>query len=270
MTTRFDHPANTWIDGRTGRQHSADHVTTVCTDLNIILLGETHDRADHHHWQLDISQKLLNQHRKIALGFEMFPKQLQSILDQWTAGAYTDEQFLKKTEWDKIWGFDPSLYMPLFQFCKHHQIPMIALNCDRQLVRDIGKLGWDGVENSRLEELIPAKPATAEYRQYLFDVTGGPRPDRKAKNAEDPAFDRFVRAQQVWDRAFACNLSNYYEKHPDTLLIGIIGSGHLEFGGGTPYQLDDLGLNKHSVLLPSDEPEIPEGIADFIYRLPTR
>ena len=42
--------------------------------------------------------------------------------------------------------------------------------------------------------LTPACPATPEYRQYLFDITGGPRPDRAAQTPDDPAFDRFVRA----------------------------------------------------------------------------
>ena len=37
------------------------------------------------------------------------------------------------------------------------------------------------------------------------------------------------------------------------LVIGIIGRGHLEFRGGTPWQLQDLGIPDAMVFLPWDE-----------------
>ncbi|MCY1462678.1 hypothetical protein D9M71_804780 [compost metagenome] len=79
-----------------------------------------------------------------------------------------------------------------------------------------------------------------------------------------------MRAQQTWDRAFACNIA---EAHGDggPLVVGIIGRGHLEYGHGTPYQLADLGLTEVEVLLPSDTPQVTPAqrdIAAAIYRLP--
>ena len=102
------------------------------------------------------------------------------------------------------------------------------------------------------EGITPAAPATPEYRRYLFAVTGGARPDRAAQSPEDPAFDRFVRAQQTWDRAFACRIQQAARRWPGALVIGIIGRGHLEYRGGTPAQLDDLGFTGARVLLPQD------------------
>ncbi|MBL4739987.1 MAG: ChaN family lipoprotein [Sneathiella sp.] len=255
-----------WVKTDTGTSVSQTDVLQTIASRSVILIGETHNRADHHLWQLDMCQNLRKIRAPIAIGFEMFPKRAQYILDQWTRNQLSEPNFLKEVDWDSIWGFDPALYLPLFQFCKDHGISMIALNCNRPLVTEIGKQGWENVDPATLEGLTPAKPATVAYRQYLFDVTGGKRSDRKATHAGDPAFDRFVRAQQVWDRAFACNLNNFHKIEPDTLLIGLIGSGHLEYGGGTPYQLADLGLLDVVTLIPTDTNVVPQYIGNFVYK----
>ncbi|MEH6403464.1 MAG: ChaN family lipoprotein [Sneathiella sp.] len=257
---------NFWIRGNTGTPISEDEVLQTIASCAIILLGETHNRADHHHWHLSICKKLQDFRKPIALGFEAFPKRVQSILDKWTRNQINETDFLNQVDWGTIWGFDAALYLPIFRFCKDHQIPIVALNCNRSLVTEIGKKGWKNVDQTSLEGLSPAKPATMTYRQYLFDITGGQRSDRAATHAGDMAFDRFVRAQQVWDRAFACNLHDFHKTSPDTLLVGLIGSGHLEYGGGTPYQLADLGFLDAATLIPTDREDIPKNIGDFAYK----
>jgi hypothetical protein len=100
-------------------------------------------------------------------------------------------------------------------------------------------------------------------------MTGGARPDRAAQSPEDPAFDRFVRAQQVWDRAFACALAGGLADRPEALAVGIIGRGHLEFGFGTPDQLDDLGITPVRVAVPELERAWPapggRPVADLVF-----
>ncbi|MDS7594231.1 hypothetical protein N7578_01800 [Agrobacterium tumefaciens] len=50
----------------------------------------------------------------------------------------------------------------------------------------------------------------------------------------DPEFDRSVRVQQTWDRAFACNIANAREAHSKPLVIGIIGRGTSNSALGHP------------------------------------
>lgn len=58
--------------------------------------------------------------------------------------------------------------------------------------------------------------------------------------------DRFMRAMQTWDRAFALQhvhaLNETRKETRNRLSTGIIGRGHLEYGQGTPYQLADVGM----------------------------
>ncbi|MEH0069109.1 ChaN family lipoprotein [Pannonibacter sp. Pt2-lr] len=125
--------------------------------------------------------------------------------------------------------------------------------------------GHRGREPRRADPAVPATPA---YRQYLFQITGGGSPNRKVMNPEDPAFDRFVRAQQVWDRSFACRIAALRNQPEPPLVIGIIGRGHLEFGHGTPAQLASLGITGTQVLLPHRDAAPPAaGIAHALFCL---
>ncbi|WFE74007.1 ChaN family lipoprotein [Roseinatronobacter sp. S2] len=256
-----------WTDPKTGAAMSHADVMARAAQAPVVLLGEQHDRADHHQWQLHVAAGIVARHSRAVMGFEMFPARLDAVLADWVAGRLSEEDFLRQVEWGTVWGFPPELYMPLFRFCRMFRLPMIGLNCRRDLVREIGAGGWDSVAPDAREGLTPAVPATPQYRRYLFDVTGGERPDRQAKGPMDPAFDRFVRAQQVWDRAFACRIAAARQVDDPPLVIAIIGRGHLEYRGGTPAQLRALGISDAVVLLPQDTGPVEKGIGDAVFCL---
>lgn len=132
---------------------------------------------------------------------------------------------------------------------------MLALNCRRDLVTRVGKEGWDAIPQEERDGLTPARPASLAHREHLLRLTNGGPPAMQGKSADAPEFDRFVRAQQTWDRAFACNIAAYLNEKPDALVVGIIGRGHMEYGFGTPDQLDDLGIDQVGVLLTEDASE---------------
>jgi hypothetical protein len=113
----------------------------------------------------------------------------------------------------------------------------------------VGKEGWEAIAEEDRDGLTPARPASLAHREHLLRLTNGGPPIMQGKPADAPEFDRFVRAQQTWDRAFAYNIATYLEEKPETLVVGIIGRGHMEYGFGTPDQLDDLGIGEVGVLL---------------------
>ena len=242
--------AGTWFIPGTAEPVSHADILARAAKQQVVLLGESHDRAENHRWQMHVCAGLLAHRGDLVIGFEMFPARLNPVLAEWVAGELSEAEFLQKAEWGTVWGFDAELYMPTFRFARDFGLEMIGLNCRRGLVSEVGKGGWDSISTQAREGLTPAKPATVQYRQYLFDLTGGQREGRAAQSATDPKFDRFTRAQQVWDRAFACRIADRLAQPDSPLVIGIIGRGHLEFRGGTPYQLDDLGVADAMVLLP--------------------
>ncbi|HDR29464.1 ChaN family lipoprotein, partial [Rhodovulum sp.] len=79
----------------------------------------------------------------------------------------------------------------------------------------------------------------------------------------------FVRAQEVWDRAFATRIRAVAAGPDAPLMIGIIGMGHLLWGGGVPWQLADLGMTNVRVAIPqdADDPPLAAGAADAVFVL---
>ena len=219
----------------------------------IVLLGETHDRAAHHHWQLHTIAALHGRNPNIVLAFEAFPRSVQPALDRWVQGLIDRRQFLDESRWFDVWRFEPALYMPLFEFARMHRVPMLAMNADRDLVSRVGREGWAAIPAAARHGIgDPATPTTA-YRAELKSVFDQHRRQARGAGTEDDpdAFERFVEAQQTWDRAMAEALAMARQgDSAKPLVVGIVGSGHLEYGHGIPHQLDDLGITDAIVLMP--------------------
>jgi len=251
-----------WIEPATGGRLTHHDGVARLASGRVALLGERHDRAEDHRWQALTLAGLAALRADVVVGFEMFPRRAQPALDAWGDGRLDAAGLLEASRWSEVWGFEPGLYLPLFELCRDLGLPMRAINIDRPLVTAIGRDGWDALPGHERDWLSPARPASGAYRRYLFEITGGVRPGRAAQSPADPAFDRFVRAQQAWDRAFACGLAAVLEHAPAALAVGIIGRGHLEYGFGVADQLDDLGIAPVLTALP-DGPV--EGIAELVF-----
>ncbi len=190
------HRPGTWLDPSSTQEIAHADLMRRMRAKQAVLLGETHDRYDVHRWQLHVLAGLHALDPNIVVGFEMFPRRVQGALDRFVAGDIDTDAFLKESEWDTVWRFDPALYLPIFHFCRQFKVPMKALNCRRELVTEVGKLGWDAIPEANRDGVTPSKPASPAYRDYLFAITGGVREGREAQSGSDPAFDRFVRAQR--------------------------------------------------------------------------
>ena len=284
-----------WIDVKTGR--SVDRVELfrdLIAKTPVVLLGESHNDVNHHHWQLHTLAALHGSGGNVVLGFEAFPRRLQSVLDDWVEGKLTDEAFLKASEWRQVWGYDAALYMPLFQFARLNRIPMIALNVERKLVARVGQEGWEAVPASEREGLSDPAPASLAYQRELARVylmkkamppgAVGPLPSARephmpepdeaalAEAMKEPAFKRFVEAQLTWDRAMAEALASAKRKFSDATIVGVLGSGHVADGHGVPHQLKDLGVAVLTTLIPESTDTacklVGTSYADAVFTLP--
>lgn len=233
----------------------------------VVLLGERHDDADHHRWQLQVIAALHAQQPNLVIGMEMLPRRAQPVLDQWVAGQLTESDLLTRTEWARVWGFDASMYLPILHFARLNRIPVAAVNVDRAIVSEVGAKGLAAVPEEQREGVGAPAAARRAYRDRLEQVF------REHGSSSDAAaaFDRFVQAQLFWDRAFAEGLAAAAKRPGDPLVVGIMGSGHLAHGDGVPHQLADLGFPGSAVLLPveSDTPchDLPAGLAQAVFAL---
>ena len=285
-------PGN-WIDVKTGKAiNRGDLYRDVVAKPSVVLLGEYHTDVDHHRWQLQTLAALHGRGGNVVIGFEAFPRRLQAVLDDWVDGKLTDDAFLKASEWRQVWGYDPGLYMPLFQFARLNRVPMIALNVERKLVSQVGQQGWENVPAAEREGLSDPAPASEAYQRELarvyllkkslppgtdpLSVGAGANPkepdDAAISDAiKQPEFQRFVAAQLTWDRAMAEALAGARRKWPDATVVGILGAGHVENGYGVPHQLQALGVADVKSFLPASIDAActqAAGAADAVFTLP--
>jgi hypothetical protein len=169
------------------------------------------------------------------------------------AGELAEAEFLAQSDWRNVWRVDPQLYLPLFHFARMHRVPMIALNVESALTRDISQKGLDAVAPERREGVgRPAAPTDA-YLDWLLPIYSEHASAKPAKrDRNDPQFRRFVESQQVWDRAMAEALAAAARRPGAPLVVGVMGSGHIVQGHGVPHQLKDLGVTDFAALVPWD------------------
>jgi len=263
------------LDGASPKAVAARDLLSDMARRDVVLLGEHHDNADHHRWQLQTLAALLPLRSHVVIGFEAFPRRMQPVLDQWVAGSLSAKAFLERSEWQKVWNFPPELYMPLFELARLNRIPMVALNVERRLTSAVREKGWDAVPAELREGVSRPAPALSAYEDYLFDIFIRHSSEAKSPPARnDPAFRSFVQSQTTWDRAMAeaiaARLKGEAGSRP--LVIGVMGAGHVRHGHGVTHQLRELGVTRVGALLPSDADadcsELTRGLADAVFALP--
>lgn len=248
---------------------------------DVVLLGEHHDDDAHHRWQVQTLAALQLLHPNMVIGFEMFPRRVQAVLDRWVAGELTLKQFLEQSDWNKVWNTSPDLYVPLFEFARINRIPMLALNVDAALNRAVRDKGWDKVPEAQREGVGRAAAPSEAYRDFLFDVYrmhamhGGTEDKAEKPGKSDAGFRNFVESQTTWDRAMAEALAkraSAAQGSDKPLVVGIMGSGHIRFNYGVPYQLRDLGIRNVGTMMAvspdMDCKEIRAGMVDVAFGLP--
>lgn len=269
----------TWFDP-VGRQTlTTPQALARLKDTRVVLLGETHVIADHHRWHLQTVAQLYAQRPNMILGFEAFPRRIQPVLDKWIAGELSEGEFLKQSEWETVWRYDPGLYLPLFHFARLNRIPMAALNVDRALTGKVSKVGWKAVPKTDRLGISDPAPASDAYIKMLSNVygqhsNGAPKAPGLNERLDDPRFANFVDVQVTWDRAMA-EASAKALIGNTAQLVAVVGRGHMDYGYGIPHQLADLGVTDVQVLVPWDKlracEELTDGAppADLVYGLAT-
>jgi uncharacterized iron-regulated protein len=236
---------------------------------SVVMLGERHDSAEQHRWQLQTLVGLHAYRPNLVIGMEMFPRRVQPALDRWVAGETTEQQFLAESDWRTVWGYDSQFYMPILHFARMNRIPVVALNVDRTLTSRVGREGWAQVPADQREGVGDPAGASDAYGDLLAEIySSHGRPNGTATVKDDPAFQRFREVQLLWDRAMAEALASAHRR-TGALAVGIIGGGHLEDRHGVPHQLNALGIRDSVVLLPwaANRPcaDLKPSLADAVF-----
>jgi len=217
------------------RLPEGDQITfgQLLDDLNrtrVIFVGESHDQIEHHQIQVKFLQNLVTKGKDVVIGMEMFERSQQPVLDRWSQGLLTEEEFLKEVQWESTWGMDYELYKGILDTAKNYHLKVLGLNIPRDLVRKVAENGIDGLPPEDRKMLPEMDLTNQPHRAYITSIYR----DHEKGSAKD--FETFYEAQCLRDEGMAETLSEFL-KSPQaegkTLLI-FAGSGHVAFGFGIP------------------------------------
>lgn len=260
--------AGAWTDPRTGEHPARTMILERAARARIVLLGERHDAVDDHRWQLDVLAGLAARRETLVVGFEAFTRGDQPALDAWVAGGLPFDDLLARTRWKETWGVSADLYAPLLHFTRRHGIRTLALNADRAEIARVRETGWPAAGAGGGGLPAPPAPAYVERLLAAYAEHGCRLP---ASVRDTPGFRRFLDVQVLWDYVMAETLAAAASRDRDALIVGVVGSGHLEDRHGVPHQLAALGWRDAVVLLPWDVAlpcaTLRPGLADAVFGL---
>ncbi len=217
----------------------------------VIYVGEMHTDYGSHLLQLQViqalSKKLAGSNRTLAIGMEMFPRSSQQALDQYINGSITSEaEFLKRSKYFKVWGYDYRYYREIIDYARAHALPLVGLNLEKNIVSSVFKKGGtDELTREQFFEVAAERdlelPGYRERLQAVHSMHG--------KSSPKKGFAGFLQAQSMWDETMAESITGYLEEHPDTIMIVIAGTGHVYKDSAIPPRVERRMNIRQSVLI---------------------
>jgi len=213
----------------------------------VVYVGETHTDYGHHLLQLQVIQALHRRHPDLAVGLEMFPRTSQPALDAYVTGDISDErEFLKKSRYGSVWGYDWRLYRDIVDYARRHRIPLVALNLDKRVTSQFFKDGHgDNVAPELMAQAAQERNLDLPgYRRRLHAVHGRHHAERNKGLAG------FLQAQALWDETMAESIAQHLRTHPERRMVVLAGNGHVVKDNGIPPRVARRLTIDQSVLMP--------------------
>lgn len=97
---------------------------------DVVLIGDYHTYQQAQRTALRVLRELVSKKtgKSYVLGLEFVSSQHQKVLESFMKGKLSEKDFLKKIDYEKVWGFPWEHYAPLLEFARKNRIQTIALN----------------------------------------------------------------------------------------------------------------------------------------------
>ena len=263
-------------DTSTGDVLSANQLAARLRDTRLLLIGESHTTADFHRVQLRVIQALQQSGRKVMIGLEMFPYTEQKALDNWRDGLLTEQGFLTLARWYEFWGYHWNYYRDIFLYARDNRIPIHGVNTPRAVVTAVRQKGIDKLSDADRQQVPPNIDIDEKDHLTFFKASfeddgsmHGAMPDSMLKSMQA--------AQATWDASMGYNSVKVLKAAPaDTILVVLVGSGHVAYGVGIEHQAKQWFDGKITTLIPvpvqdSDEKPVANvkaSYANFVWGIP--
>ncbi len=228
-------------------------------DKQVIFVGETHDRYEHHLAQLEIIRRIHQAYPDLVIAMELFAQPNQVHLDDYVASRSDEATMLRLAGYFHGNRLDYRLYRPILQFARDHAIPVLALNIPREISHKVALHGLAALTGDE-RKWIPAEidRGNENYRQRVQESF------RQHPQGMNFDFDNFLEAQLLWDEAMAARAADYLKQHPGRHMVVLAGMGHLFYGDGIPSRLTRRAPTSMAIVLNNPGDMLSPDIADVV------
>ena len=245
------------IEARTARTLSREELFREIAEARIVYVGETHTSTEDHRIQEAVLTGLLEKKKSVTVALEMLPREAQQALDRFLSGATTEEEFLKESDWQGVWGYPFQLYRPIFTRAREEHLRMLALNALPSVVRQIARQGVASLSPSDrgriAAEFLMNSPRHRAVIREQFE-------QHEADSLKN--FDMFYEAQLAWEETMAETLAKALPSlSRDEVILVLVGKGHVSHGLGVPF-LASKRLEHRSAVIAPMPIDYPDSLAD--------
>ncbi|EHK9547948.1 MULTISPECIES: ChaN family lipoprotein [Vibrio] len=192
---------------------------------DVILIGEWHTHAGIHRFQTDMLKQLTSYDRSLALSMEQFTRDKQPVVDAYLRGEIGEQYLMKQAN---AWPNYQSDYRPLVEFAKQKNLPVIAANAPKSIVRCIGRQGLDYInkldDDQRMFIAQAINTGSSPYKEKFMASMHHGKPEQTEKQ---------FAAQVTWDETMAESIVSYLDDNPSAQVVHVAGKFHTEQGLGT-------------------------------------
>ncbi|HHN67303.1 MAG TPA: hypothetical protein ENK15_04610 [Thermopetrobacter sp.] len=255
-----DHPLVGRIhDTASGRAISRAGLERRLKAAPIVLLGETHDNADHHRIQAALLRAFAAAApRPPAVVFEMIAEDRQARLDAlMKLPERTADHLFDAVNWDDSGWPARALYAPLMTAALDAGGPLIAAGAPRRSLRAITEKGEDAISPARRKALklapLPERQQAAMEREIV---------KAHCDMIPNSAARRMSVIQRLRDALLAAKLVRGWRAAGRAALI--TGNGHVRKDRAAPLYLARHGAPRPLVVWIAEAREEAKEIADLL------
>lgn len=244
-----------------GKKVTFEKMVKELSGADIIFFGELHNDPIAHWLQYELTTTLGKQ-KPLVLGAEMFEADNQDELDQYLAGAMTEDTLKKQA---RLWNNYDTDYKKLVEYAKENKLDFIATNIPRKYARMVFQGGFamldtlPDLEKSWIAPLpVEYDPEVPCYRNMMNMDLGGHQ-----------ANENFPKAQAIKDATMAHFILKNVKKN--TIFLHFNGSYHSDNKEGiawyTRRQAPELRQKTITTIYQKEVNRLQKensGLADFI------
>jgi uncharacterized iron-regulated protein len=205
-----------------GKKIEAQQIKKEVLSSEIILFGEYHDNPISHWLQVEVMNILHEKYQEhVQIGFEMFERDQQHLLDDYVRGVIEEKQFKDSC---RLWPNYDTDYAPILVFARKNKLTALATNIPRKYASLLFKKG-----RSSLDSLSNTEKAFMAPIDFKVDTSLSQYAPLKEME-QHMGGKHMLEAQAIKDATMAASILSYWK--PGKVLLHLNGAYHSDFYQG--------------------------------------